>query len=33
MMELKRGTLSVAVKDRQGNTTRIDRPFSVSDAK
>ena len=28
--ELPRGTLTVLVKDRQGNTTRIDRTFSVS---
>ncbi len=27
---LKRGTLTVSVKDKQGNTTRIDRTFSVT---
>ena len=27
--ELKRGTLTVAVKDRQGNVNRIERSFSV----
>jgi Hydrazine synthase alpha subunit middle domain len=27
--ELKRGVLTIVVKDRQGNTTRIDRTFSV----
>jgi hypothetical protein len=27
--DLKRGTLTVSVKDRQGNLTRIERRFSV----
>ena len=27
--ELKRGTLTVAIKDRQGNTTRIERTITV----
>jgi hypothetical protein len=31
--DLPRGTLSVAVRDRQGNLTRIDRSFSVGAAK
>jgi hypothetical protein len=30
--DLKSGQLTVAVKDRQGNTTRIERTFSVSKA-
>jgi hypothetical protein len=29
---LARGTISVSVKDRQGNTTRIERTFSVGNA-
>jgi hypothetical protein len=28
--ELKRGTLTVAVRDRQGNVTRIERTFAVA---
>jgi hypothetical protein len=31
--ELPKGKLTVAVKDRQGNTTRIERTFSVGGAK
>lgn len=31
--DLKRGTLTVAVKDRQGNLTRIERTFSAGAAK
>jgi hypothetical protein len=31
--ELKRGRLTVAVKDRQGNVTRIERTISVGTAK
>jgi hypothetical protein len=31
--ELQRGTLTVAVKDRQGNVTRIERTFSVGGSK
>ena len=30
---LKRGALTVAVKDRQGNVTRIERTFSVGVTK
>src|SRR5262249_48614683 len=29
LTKLEKGKLSVSVKDRQGNITRIDRPFSV----
>ena len=31
--KLERGVLTVAVKDRQGNTTRIERTISVGAAK
>jgi hypothetical protein len=31
--DLKRGTLTIAVKDRQGNITRIERTFSVGTVK
>src|SRR5262249_46333714 len=31
--ELDRGTLTVSVRDRQGNVTRVERTFSVGDAK